>query len=446
MTDQRIIAHKHIMMTALSASVVALPFSIKMCHGAIIILLINWAAEGGWRAKLTIIKQSLLLQLLIAFFIIQVIGLIFSDSFLRGWFSVEKRIFFLLLPIALATSAVRLTATELRNIMFVFMAACLAGTIVCAFDAWQATKQTLQQGAAVNTYLATSPYSQLHADASDKWLFMSYVSLSGGIGIHPTYFSLYLTFCISFLLTQFPIVRSPLPRVGIVILILYLTVFIVFLSARIMIVGLAIIYAVALVSTVRRGDRVRTAAALGVIGFLAFVLYLNPVSRYRNLQEIKASTFDIQPGNHYTNAAQIRVSLWWLGVSCLPDLNPLYGSGTGDVEKVMSHASEKYQITNIIESFDPHNQFLYTAMANGIIGLAILILLLLLPGYLAWMHRDLLMISFLFLFLILCLTESALEVQKGIVFYALVSGLIFFQSHSFQGISLNLRSLLRAGQ
>ena len=280
MTDQRIIAHKHIMMAALSASAAALPFSIKICHGAIIILLINWIAEGAWRAKMAVIKQSFLLQLLIAFFLIQVIGLIFSDSLLRGWFSVEKKIFFLLLPLALATSAVRLTGAELRKIMLVFMAACIVGTLVCVFNSWHATNQTLAQGAAVNTYLAASPYSQLHADASDKWLFISYVSLSGGIGIHPTYFSLYLTFCISFLLTQFPVAHSPIRRTGIVVLILYLTVFIVFLSARIMIAGLAIIYVVALARALRRGDGVWTAAAIGVIGFLAVLLYLNPVSRY----------------------------------------------------------------------------------------------------------------------------------------------------------------------
>ncbi len=446
MSETRIIKHRYIMVAALGVSVAALPFSVKRCHGAIIVLLINWVAEGDWRAKLAIVRHSLLLQIFIGFFIIQFVGLAFSDSIFRGWFSLEKKIFLLLLPLALATSAVKLNHREVRRVMWVFVASCLVGTILCIFHSWQEAGQLATPGAQVNNYLGTTPYFELHKDASEKWLAVSYASLASGIRIHPTYFSLYLAFCISFLLALFPIVTSRGQRAAILVLVLYLTLFVVFLSSRIMIAGLAVIYLVVLLKTFQKRARAWSAAAMGLMFFFVAVLYVNPVTRYRNLEEVRASTFDIQPTGHYTNAAQIRVSLWWLALSCLPELSPLYGAGTGDVEKVMSRASEKYQITNSIQSLDPHNQYLYSLIANGLPGLAVLILALLVPAYWSWIQKDFLLISFLFLFSILCLTESAFELQKGIVFYALVSGMLFFHIHSFQGVSLKLRWLFRAGQ
>ncbi|MDQ2657421.1 MAG: O-antigen ligase family protein [Bacteroidota bacterium] len=446
MSEQRIITHKYIMVAALCVSVAALPFSVKICHGAIIILLLNWAAEGDWRAKQAVVRHSLLLQVFIGFFLIQLAGLFLSDSIFHGWFSLEKKIFLLMLPLALATSSVRLTRRDVQRVMWVFVAACLAGTFLCILHSWQETSHLASQAVRVDNYLGTTPYFELHKDASEKWLIVSYASLASGIGIHPTYFSLYLAFCISFLLAVFPAVTSRLQRAGMLTLVLYLTLLVVFLSSRIMIAGLSVIYLVVLLKTFQNKARVWSAAAMGLIFFFAAVLYANPVTRYRNLEEVRASTFDIQPAGHYANAAQIRVSLWWLALSCLPDLNPLFGSGTGDVEKVMSRASEKYRITNSIQSLDPHNQYLYSLLANGVPGLAVLMLALFVPAYCAWAQKDLLLISFLFLFSILCLTESAFELQKGIVFYAIISGMLFFHVHSFQVGSPDLRSLLRAGQ
>jgi len=444
MSERRHRTHKYVMLAALLVSVAALPFSVKVCHGAIIVLILAWMLEGNWQAKYCVLRQSLLIHLIIALFIMQAVGLAFTDNLIDGWFSLEKKIFFLLIPLALASSTVRLRAKEVKWVMTSFVVACFVGTIICIAHASQETNLFLDGTSSVNPYLATSPDFELHAGESEKWLLFSYVSLSEGIGLHPTYFSMFLAFSIIFLLSQFAVILRPIDRIALLLLIVYFTLFIVFLSSRIVIVALSIVYVVVLIRCIMTKSKSMAVLAAGMAVFFVSVLFINPVARYRNLEAIKVSALNVEPGGHYTTAAEIRASLWWLSLASIKQLNPLFGAGTGDVHKVIADASERHQISNVIQSNDPHNQYLYTLIANGIPALAVLLFCLFIPAYWAWIERDFQLLGFLFLFSVVCVTESALELQKGIVFFSMMSSLQFFKVHSFQAVTLNLRSLLRA--
>lgn len=444
MSERKTIAHKTIMLAALTISVTALPFSLKVCHAGMIVLLTGWFFEGYWGDKLRVINRSILLQITLALFILQVIGVAYSDNAATGWFSVEKKIFFLLIPVALATTAIKLSDREIKLILYSFVLSCFIGSLLCIFHAWDQVDPIMAGEAPFNQYFSTSAYHDLHPFNSEKWLIFSYVSLSEGINIHPTFFSLYLGFCTIFLLHQLHRVQSPVTRAGFWILALYFALFIIFLASRIIILGLSAIFILVLVRSLVNKQR-SVATALIIISLLFVgLLFINPVSRYRNLQEINLSTFEIAPGNIYKNAAQIRWSLWWLSIRSLKQSNPVWGTGSGDVEKLMEQTSNEYHITNIMGSFDPHNQYLFTLLANGITGFLLLILYLALPGYFAWLQKDHLLLGLSCLFALLCFTESALELQKGIGFHTLFVSLFAFQYHSFQNITMNLRLTFRA--
>jgi O-antigen ligase len=234
-------------------------------------------------------------------------------------------------------------------------------------------------------------------------------------------------------------------QAGLTILGLYFACFIIFLAARVMLVGLLLLFILSAYRYMGREKRSAGVAVVLVIVLWVFLVYLNPVSRYRSLQEINRSTFTIQPDHHYENAAQIRVSLWWLALKSVKESNTLWGIGTGDVDSLMRRTSSQYLVTNVMETFDPHSQYLFTFLSTGLFGLLLLIFCLGLPVYFSWCHHDYLFLSFSFLFMLLCFTETAFELQKGIVFYTLFCSLLSFQSHSFQSISINLRPILRAG-
>ncbi len=193
-------------------------------------------------------------------------------------------------------------------------------------------------------------------------------------------------------------------------LVIYFSVFVIFLSSRIIILALSLIYALLLVRMVAAGKRTIALALLTTLVVFAFLIFGNPVTRYRNLQ---GST------------------------------NPVFGTGSADVERVMRQTASHYGITNVLNSFDPHNQYLYTLLGSGFPGILLLICCVVIPLYTGLLQKDLLLAGFAFLFLLLCMTESALELQKGIAFYALFSALLFFQPYAAAGLARNTETVLR---
>ena len=61
------------------------------------------------------------------------------------------------------------------------------------------------------------------------------------------------------------------------------------------------------------------------------------------------------------------------------------------------------------------------------LGLVVLLMLLAVPAARAWKHKNYLFVSFCVIIALNCMTESVLEVQKGVMFFALF-GLLLFHS------------------
>src|SRR5690606_9341855 len=101
--DWKKIRH-HISVISLGVSIVTLPLSITLCHGAVIIFLITWLVGGHWKEKWHIAKENFLLHLIILFFLIHTAGLLYSENIADGFFDIEKKIFMILIPIAIVTS------------------------------------------------------------------------------------------------------------------------------------------------------------------------------------------------------------------------------------------------------------------------------------------------------------------------------------------------------
>jgi O-antigen ligase len=121
-----------------------------------------------------------------------------------------------------------------------------------------------------------------------------------------------------------------------------------------------------------------------------------------------------------------------VGDRALHEINPVFGAGTGDVNDLMSSLVVRTNPDLEPGIFDPHNQFLHTWLALGMVGLLTLMAVLVVPMYFAYRKKYFLTSAFISLFLLVCLTESALEVQKGIVLFALFNSLFLFQQKGLQ--------------
>jgi O-antigen ligase len=395
----------------LGSAVVFLPFSVRFCHLSLVLFLIVSLFEGDFINRGRRIAQNPLGWLLPLFFLLHVVGVFYSEDVANAWTNVDKKIAFVLAPLIIV-SAKPFTKKEINWLMWAFVGACLIGTFVCLYATNFAVEPVWNLG-------PKEPYEALHP-GTEWWAYLSYIHLASGIDMHPTYLSLYLLVCILI------VVKTIENRWISTALIVYFLVFIVFLSSRIVILSTALTIIGIAIGNSRRGLMV----ACAVVMLTAIIL--NPVSLYRNAQEYTRSNLALPPAAMSDNPITIRMSLLWLSAQAIPETNPLLGTGTGDVERTLAALQEKYNVHNVLHTSDPHNQYLHTYIALGAVGLLLLFAVFLTPMWILFRQKEFLACAGLMAFMLISLTESMLELQKGIVLFTLCVSLAGNQLKDFR--------------
>lgn len=398
----------------LLVGIAAMPYSIRACHLFFFIFILNWAFEGGWGEKIKTVREHPYVLLFPLFVVLHLVGMQYTENIANGWANLDKKVFLAILPVAVLSSSA-VSESNIRSILWVFISTCLLASVVCVVNSLLLAKGS---GMPLNFSSETlDNYRALNPGISNVWMSFSYIALASGIGMHPTYLGLYLLFCFLLIahLCEEKTAGSLRRKIAYYAVLGYLSLFIVFLSSRIITLGLT----VAIFSLFLRHDwKNRTPRALLPvaisIGALVALVFINPVSRYRNLQEFSLTNL-AAPATLSKNSLSIRHSLWWLSDRALADVNLWTGAGTGDVGDAMKEVSDRFNKKNILNTYDPHNQFLYTLTALGLPGLLTLLMILLLPVAFAF-RKSKLVVVFFAIVTLSCFTESVLETQKGIIF------------------------------
>jgi succinate-acetate transporter protein len=408
---------------SLATAIVFLPFSILLCHLGLGALILCWAAEGNWREKKDRLTTNPVVWGFILLFLLHLAGVAYSENSSEAWFNVEKKISILLLPVLIATLP-GFSKETVRVFLFTFVASCVVGTVICLAAGMIQPGQGNFDGATL------SLYQRLNPTAASFWLRFSYIELASGIGMHPTYFAMYLAFCLVILFHVYADSLETLSlrkKVALIALFLYLVVFIVLLSSRVVTLAMMMLCVAGFFSLPRRPLYPRAIVIFALITMVTLVAAY-PVPRYRSLQEpFMAQSYRPEENGVYAYSTGIRKSLWILGNLSIAEVNPVFGTGTGDVGETLKKMSERHGIYNSMASYDPHNEFIFIQVGLGLSGLLCLIACLALPAWSAYRQRNFMYLSFLFLFVIVCMTESALESQKGIVFFTIFNSILVFQ-------------------
>ncbi|MBR1513696.1 MAG: O-antigen ligase family protein [Bacteroidales bacterium] len=105
----------------------------------------------------------------------------------------------------------------------------------------------------------------------------------------------------------------------------------------------------------------------------------------------------------------------------------LFGVGTGDVPQAFSEAYDEIHSPLKEEfRFRAHNQYLAIAVAFGLLGLALFLVVLLYPWLASRRHRTYLYTVFLGIILLSMLAEDTLETQAGASLFAFFEALLLF--------------------
>jgi len=243
--------------------------------------------------------------------------------------------------------------------------------------------------------------------------------------VHPSYFAMYLAISLAaWVLTD---LHAKVPLVWDRAVSLLLVVGIVLCGSKMGWIMLALLLPVALV--VRWRDGVVRRHVLGMMLFsvlgLSALIGGSAFARERVKEAWRVALSDEVDANASTSSAVRRLT--WSAAQELVAEAPLKGTGTGDIKnELMRLYRERGQEWAWEHRLNAHSQYLQTAACLGIGALVILVLMLLAP-LLSRAHRhDPLIWALLVGSAINWSVESMLEVQAGVVYFAVMSLWVFW--------------------
>jgi len=354
--------------------------------------------------KSMLIKPTKSLMAFILFYTVYVVGVIYSQNQKEALFVLEKKLSLILFPL-LAIFSPKISQTDGWRVLKAFIISCVIVCLVCIVKS------------SIN-----------YAEQKDLSLLF-YHSLSMGANMHAGYLSMYLCFSICLVLYLFhhseP--KKLSEQVLYVISLLLLTATTFMLSSRLQILLLIIIFIGFVIIYFELHKNILKSITVSLIlgAVLLLVVLMFPKNRERFKEAINYK------GEYALSKKwgekQMRFLIWDSSLELI-GRNILFGVGTGDVQDEL----QKVYITNEYISltywpntrFNAHNQFFETTIAIGLIGLIAFFLSVFIALKEAKETRNFLFVFFLIIFLASCITESMLERQNGVVFYAFFSSFL----------------------
>ncbi|MFH1161339.1 MAG: O-antigen ligase family protein [bacterium] len=386
----------------------AIPIKNRMASWVIGFLVINWAAELRFWSKIKRIgtgKYRYNLLLFSGFYVLYLIGLLYSHNMEYGMFDIEVKLSLLVFPLLFATLDSRVfSALRVDYIFLTYILGCLAASLICMGNAFLRFNETGEARVFFYTRL-----SMFH---------------------HAGYFAMFLDFAIVlviFLAREYIRYLRRWHLVLIGVLLLYFNLMVVLLSSKMGIISLMGIYVVmALVFFFRQPNRKAALyPAILLVSVIGFLL-ISPAT-LRRFERGKKAIEGIQSiPPDVVEATAGRVLIWESSFRIIRE-HPLFGVGTGDVKDALLKEYADKQFSGAIKlRLDAHNQYLQTFISLGLIGFIPLMLMLILPAVSAFRREDYIYFFFLLLFSLNILVESMLENQAGVVFYAFFNTLLFW--------------------
>jgi O-antigen ligase len=175
--------------------------------------------------------------------------------------------------------------------------------------------------------------------------------------------------------------------------------------------------------------------AISPIVFYVLVLIIPPLkSQWDDAKHFTVDFIDnpmtfLSDTTNADNGSSVRLILWTVATQVFKE-NPL-GVGTANVDDYLHTKLTKLKQYTLAEKYyNPHNQYLQSGIEIGVIGLAVLLLLLFKAANLAWKQRNYLLFFVVFNLAFNMLFESMLQRQSGIVFYTFwMCFLVVYSAH-----------------
>jgi len=351
-----------------------------------------WDYLKNYKFKVKQNLSKLDLLYLFSFFLIQVIGLIYSVNYEKGIKQLETKFAFFLLPLVfIFLFRKRHISKQLINsIIIIFGLSVIIIFYLYLIPSWIFSNSLIISDlnksipnelghVYFSIYSLFSAYSFyiIYNDSDYKWHKNKFL-LIGGI----------LLFFIPFILTA---------RVASFLALIFAGYIILFDKKN------RVLFIIILSSIIL------------AIAFLS-IKFPNKIRRFENI--FKGDKF-YNPIYHRKN-----------NIECAFDIfknNPLFGVGIGSVQPLLNECYSNRQYWGLKHNFNSHNEYLEEMARHGIIGIFNIGFLFIFPIYLSIRRKDYLYLGFILIIMVSCVTENIFSRQIGVVFFSFFNTMLFLK-------------------
>jgi O-antigen ligase len=419
--NQRSRIHRAIFLYTVSLLVGVLPFSFahpvtSLCFRIFFIILIaNWLTEPGLLTRVATLKRQKSIWLFALFYLLHVVALTYTENIRHGLFQLEKKAFLLVLPLIVLGSA-KITRSEFAFILKTFLGSVIFASLICFGVAFHR-----------NNYWETFEYP--------VWYYFSYYDFTEVLKIQPNYLAIFTCFSIFTLLHFWIKNRLAYTTKKTFLLfsgVAYLFFLLLLLSGRTPILTLVIVVFTATgYYFYKKGRLIKGIALIFMLSItLVVAIYQIPIIKERLLQTFsltQETTWISHMGDGKGGHPSVRLQKWKAAMTII-EAHWLMGVGVGDVQDALQAEYKRTGFELAYNAqYNAHNQFLQTWLGLGIIGLSVLVTCFGVFTKQAIHNQDSFYLAFIVLFFVCSITESTLERQFGIFFFAMFNALFISQ-------------------
>jgi O-antigen ligase len=402
-------AHEYITVILLAGIILTLPLSTILNSILILLLGVNWFIEGDFKQKFNRIKHNILFYLPVSFYLLHLIGYLYSSNQTVAAFDLERKLSFIAFPILIGT--IQISLTNCKILLNFHVITCIFISLVCfIFNFELYTSFT-------NTDISNHGFRN---------------ALTHPFNLHHVYMSMYIILAIfinlAFIINYFT--SSLLAKIYHTASTLFLIYIVSILSARTPLLAFLItsVCVVIIIIVVNKKYILGIVAALGVIVFMTIMNYSPRLNYLYRLSENTSIDYHNIEGYYWSGGLNLKIALWNSALQTFIRNNWLFGVGIGDIPYEMQKTYNLLDFRFASQySFDAHNQYLETTMGLGLLGLLSLLSQFAIPLARSFKIGHYLYSSFIIFFFICIFTECTLNIQKGIVFFCLFNALFSFQ-------------------
>ncbi len=395
------------------------PFSLsigyKLSSISIIFLTIFFFSDKKLFQKLKRLKNNTIVYFFVAYFIVNLLGLLYTEDFIKGKAEVTVKLSFLILPIIVFTEEIS------KQKLFYFFN---------AFKYW------------LIVFSLFLLYHKMFIIGGPLFTLPTY-SLNPITGIHHAYFSLFYVPMVGFLIYQ--IENQKIQMLYGYLELGYILFFIILLGSRI-ISGVILLYVIFfLIKKIIISSKKQKLLVICSIVLVSYfvVKQTNFIGKFGRLSKIEWNiekniynhqVFSFEYDEVNSNSLELRLIKWYCAIQILKE-NILIGVGTGDFEIELVKKYTKIDFKKgMAYRYNTHNQFLEEFVKFGLIGGLFFIIFIIKIIIDAINSRNKYLLIVIISFSLFLVFESVFERQHGVILFTLFIPILYINHQSVKHI------------